>query len=133
MSEESNALVKKLFDPTTVVMAILLSLLTWGATQLVSVKVVQASILSEQMEDRRVNEIVYSAIPEIQISISKLQESHKALSKDINSLINEAKIARAIETSTDLTDEYIKNKPISLKDGAYVIINDIKENEPKHN
>lgn len=133
MSEESNALVKKLFDPTTVVMAILLSLLTWGATQLVSVKVVQASILSEQMEDRRVNEIVYSAIPEIQISISKLQESHKALSKDINSLINEAKIARTIETSTDLTDEYIKNKPISLKDGAYVIINDIKEIESKHN
>lgn len=125
MSEESNALVKKLFDPTTVVMAILLSLLTWGATQLVSVKVAQASILAEQVEDRRVNEIVYTAIPEIQISISKLQESHKALSKDINKLINEAKIARSIESSTELTDEYIKHKPIKIKDKAYAKTTDL--------
>lgn len=77
---------KSLFSMDNIVMGLLLSGMVWGGNQIVSIKEVQATLITQQNEDKRVNEIVYEAIPEIRNAIVSLSKDGQYQSERMDGL-----------------------------------------------
>ena len=56
---------ERLFTPANIVMALLLALLSWGGSQLLEVKVVQARVLEMQLANTNTNEAVAEMVPRV--------------------------------------------------------------------
>lgn len=97
-----------LFTTENVVMGILLGSMAWGGVQITQVKEVQASLVTQQSENSRVNELVYSAIPQIQVSVATLATNQKNMNDKMDGLIKEVTVVKHGQSnlSTALIDRY---------------------------
>lgn len=101
----------KLFTPENLIMGVLLGGLTWGGTQIVSIKEVQATLVSAQTEDVRVNEIVYESIPKIELAINTISIHQQHMN---NKLDNVDEKITDLTTKVNKTTEQIRNIPDRL-------------------
>lgn len=111
MSNETKEARGKLFTPENLIMGVLLGGLTWGGTQIVSIKEVQATLVSAQTEDVRVNEIVYESIPKIELAINTISINQQHMNNKLDDV--DGKITD-LTTKVNRTTEQIRNIPDRL-------------------
>lgn len=106
MNNENRESRRNLFTPENLIMGVLLSGLTWGGAQIVGIKEVQATLISGQKEDSRVNEIVYESIPQINLAINTISINQKNISDkldDVDDKISELTV-KVNTTTTQLKE-----------------------------
>lgn len=99
---------KSLFTPENMVMGILLGGLAWGGTQIVNIKDAQATLATQQIENTRVNEIVYKAIPAINLSLNTLVTDQKHMNNKLDGMYTVvSNLKNGGYAETKLTNELI--------------------------
>lgn len=99
---------KSLFTPENLVMGVLLGGLAWGGTQIITIKEAQATLVSQQVENSRVNEIVYEVIPSIQLSLNTLSNDQKHMNNKMDGLFTVvSNIGKDPSNANSLSNELI--------------------------
>lgn len=104
---------RSLFSMETAIMGLLLSCMAWTINQVVTVKDAQAIQTTRQLENDRVNEIVYEAIPDIKAAVLVIQENQLVQSDRMDGLytvvsnMNNTINTRNSADTKDMTNELI--------------------------
>ena len=74
----------KLLDPQVIVMALLLSVISWLCISVVSSSSAIAAIQEQQVEDKRINVIVNTVIPEIMVTLGRIELNQVHMKETFN-------------------------------------------------
>lgn len=86
MSDEEEENKERLFSTENMVMGLIFSGLAWGGVQIMNIRDAQASLVAQQYENTRVNELVYETIPKLQISMSEISANQTNLNDKIDDM-----------------------------------------------
>ncbi|AGG58272.1 hypothetical protein VPDG_00111 [Vibrio phage henriette 12B8] len=117
---------KSLFSMETAIMGLLLSCMAWTVTQIITVRDVQASQTTKQIENDRVNELVYEAIPDIKEAVLVIKGQQIVQSdrmgglftvvSNLNQSINQRNSADTNKRTNELIMKYGKIPPHNHQD-----------------
>ncbi len=113
-SQSKGSFVGKMFDPSTIVMALLLGIMSWGGMQIVGLKEVQASIVTQQASDDNKIELIYNSVQEVSNTVIKISTDQTNMNEKVDNLESTLDTVREDLSDVRATNTHYKKLTTAL-------------------